>query len=164
MVSSFSPHIEAGRRSRSRRQKTAPTLGVRLRTRLRAAELDRLLAGGADPAETPELKLRADRLTGRARRRRLANSLEEAVRIAESREVRVTSMPPLARREIRAARASLIELALALRSERQVSPAGVALAQRLLTDGSGPLYVTAGYDALWLAARRATVALELTAA
>jgi hypothetical protein len=143
--------------------RTGPMLGVRLRAIARRTRLDRRLAEGADPAESPELTLRAQKLTGRAYRRTLADSFDEAVSIAEGREVRLSAVPPLATREIRAARAALLELARALRSERRVAPSGVALAQHLLTDGSGPLYVTAEHDALWHAARNATVALELAA-
>jgi hypothetical protein len=161
MASAFSPEVEADGPFESRAA-AAPKLGARLRARLNSSQLDRRLADGADPAESPELTLRARRLTGRTYRSRLADSLDEAVRVAERREVRVSAVPPLAAREVRASRASLIELALALRGGGPVAPAGVALAERLLIDGSGPLYVTSGHDALWLAARRATVALELS--
>lgn len=160
MASSISPQIDVGRPFDSLAE-TAPRVGARLRARLHAGRLDGRLADGTDPHESPELALRAHRLTARSHRRRLAESLEQAVDTAAGCEVRVSAAAPLARREVRAARAGLLELAAALRSDGEVSPAGVALAQRLLTDGSGPLYVTSGHDALWLAARRATVALEL---
>jgi hypothetical protein len=160
MASSLSPHLHTGP-AFGEDAPTGLTLGVRIRALVHRGRLDGMLADGADPASSAELALRASRLTRRGYRRALADSFDEAVSIAEGRELRLSAVPPLARREVRAARAALLELSRALRSERHVSPAGVALAQRLLTDGSGPLYLTAEHDALWHAARRATVALEL---
>jgi len=162
MASSLSPHFETAHGIRDEVQ-TGPGVGVRLRTLVRRGRLDSMLAEGADPASSPELALRGQRLTRRAYRRALADSFDEAISVAEGRELRLSAVPPLATREVRAARAALLELSRALRSQRQVAPAGVALAQRLLTDGAGPLYLTSEHDALWHAARRATVALELTA-
>ncbi len=162
MASSLSPHFQTAPGFRDDAE-TGLTVGVRLRTLVRRGRLDRMLADGADPASSAELALRGRRLTRRSYRRALADSFDEAVSIAEGRELRLSAVPPMATREIRAARAALLELSRALRSERQVAPAGVALAQRLLTDGTSPLYLTSEHDGLWHAARRATVALELTA-
>ena len=162
MASSISPHFDSAARFGGGTD-SAPPLAARVRAILNRRRLDTMLADGADPSATPELALRGQRLTRRAYRRTLADSFDEAVSIAEGRELRLYTAAPLATREIRAARAALLELSRALRSERHVAPAGVALAQRLLTDGASPLYLTAEHDALWHAARRATVALELTA-
>ena len=139
------------------------SLAARIRALLRSARLDRELADGTSPYASPELTLRARKLTRSAYRRTLANSLDEAVSIAEGRQQRVNPAAPLATREVRAARAALLDLARSLRARGDVSPQGVAMAQRLLTDGSGPLYVTREHDALWHAARRATEALRLMA-
>jgi hypothetical protein len=160
MASSLSPHFQT-RHAVGEDALTGAALGVRFRALVRRGRLDAMLADGADPASSAELALRANRLTTRAYRRALADSFDEALSIAEGRELRLSAAAPLARREVRAARAALLELSRALRSDRQVSPAGVALAQRLLTNGDSPLYMTAEHDALWHAARRATVALEL---
>jgi hypothetical protein len=162
MASSLSPRFETSRGFRDDAQ-TGPTVGVRLRALVHRGRLDRMLADGADPGSSRELALRGQRLTRRTYRRALADGFDEAVSTAEGHELRLSAGPPLAAREVRASRAALLELSRALRSERQVAPAGVALAQRLLTDGTGPLYLTSEHDALWHAARRATVALELTA-
>jgi hypothetical protein len=137
-------------------------LAVRVRAVLRSRALDRALAAGTDPGATPELSIRAQKITALANRRALANSLDQAVTVAEGRELRLSAVP-LATREIRAARSQLLELARALRGEGPVSPEGVALVEHLITDGTGPLYVTAEHDALWRAAKRATEALRVTA-
>ena len=52
------------------------------------------------------------------------------------------------------------KLALALREQDAVSPRGVALAEQLLTDGTGPLYIERTNDALWRAAVDALEALR----
>lgn len=122
--------------------------------------LDWALAGGADPGSSPEPAIRAQKLTSRAHRRAIADSFDEAVSVAEGREPRISAAPPLATREIRAARAALIQLARTLRDEGTVSAEGVALAQELLSDGCGPLYVSGENHGLWRAARRATEALR----
>jgi hypothetical protein len=49
------------------------------------------------------------------------------------------------------------------RSHTVVNASGVVLAQRLLTDGTGPLYIEARNDELWRAAREASAALEARA-
>jgi hypothetical protein len=62
---------------------------------------------------------------------------------------------------VRAARAALRDLAFALRSDGPVSAQGVALTERLLTDGTSPLYLERTNDALWRAAVEATQALRV---
>ncbi len=140
-----------------------PSLGVRVRALVHGRALDRELAEGTDPSASPELSMRARKITAPAYRRMLANSLDEAVSVAEGRELRLSAVPPMATRDIRSARSALLELARSLRGEGPVSAEGVALAQRLVTDGSGPLFLTGEHDALWHAARQATEALRVTA-
>jgi hypothetical protein len=133
---------------------------VRVRTGLRRASLDRLLAEGVTPAESPELGLRALQLTRARHRRALAKSLEEVVSVAQGERRWRTASPPLARRDVRASRSELIQLAQVLRENRDVYASGVALTQRLLTDGMSPLYVYGRDDELWHAARDAIAALD----
>jgi hypothetical protein len=135
-------------------------LMLRVRVLLRRERLDRSLAEGCDPLDSAELALRARQLTGPVHRGRLADSIERIVALAEGGSSRLSSAPPLLTRDVRASRAALLGLSQALREEPYVRATGVALARRLLVDGSGPLYVEAGEDALWLAARAA--AAELT--
>ncbi|HXB14187.1 MAG TPA: hypothetical protein VNV44_00455 [Solirubrobacteraceae bacterium] len=162
MASSLSPRFETASAFRAEHE-AGSRLAARMRALVHRRLLDSMLADGADPMSSPELALRAERLTAPAYRHKLADGFDDAVGLVERHEPRLTASPPLARREVRAARGALTELSGALRSERRVAPAGVALAQRLLTDGTGPLYLTAEHDGLWKAARRATVALELRA-
>ncbi len=162
-MSSLNPHLHAHadeRWSTPARGRSAIALRVRV---LRArGRLDGMLARGADPDSRPELALRAAQLTARRHRAALAGSLEDVVRTADGRRRTRTARPPLAGREVRAARAALLGLALQLRDDGEVHPAGVVLARRLITDGSGPLYIHAQHDALWHAARDAGAALAGT--
>jgi len=135
------------------------SLALRMRTAINRPRLTASLAAGQDPASNPELGLRARQLTAMRHRVAIARALEETVASAEDPRVRMSAAAPLARREVRAARSSLRRLAAALREDGEVSPRGVALAERLLTDGSGPLYVERTNDALWRAATGATEAL-----
>jgi hypothetical protein len=80
-------------------------------------------------------------LTRPRHRRALASNLEEVVSIAHGRRRGRAAAPPLAISDIRASSSLLLELAQTLRENRDVYASGVALAQHLLTDGSGPLYV-----------------------
>jgi hypothetical protein len=146
------------RRRRPRRREVA-TIRVRLRVLLRGELLDRLLIEGSDPVSTPELTLRAYQLTRRASRRRLAESIDDVVSSAGVRPRRYSTSPPLAWRAIKAASAALGELSEALREEPVVTARGVALARRLLTDGSGPLYVQTPDGTLLRAVQETSAAL-----
>lgn len=119
-----------------------------------------MIARGEDVDSSEQLTLRARQLTSMRERRRLADSLDGALSIAEGRSRHVSSAPPLARRNIRACRAALLQLSRALRHDDVVHAAGVVRARELLTDGTGPLYLEARQDALWHALRRANGALE----
>ena len=134
-------------------------LRLRLRVMLRSGHLDAMLAQGAEPTDSAELCLRARRLTSARYRRALAGRLEEIVSVAERPGPRLSAAPPLQKRDVRAARAALLELAHSLRSENGVMSAGVALAQRLMTDGASPLYASSHDDALWQAVRHARAVL-----
>jgi hypothetical protein len=144
----------------SRTASGRPHSGLFTSVLLARGRLDELLANGADPADSPELALRAQQLTSERNRRTLADSFERIVAIAEGPEPARNASPRLARRDVMACRATLLDLARALRDYADVNPRGVALAQRLITDGTGPLYSRAGDDALWRAAHDANAALD----
>ena len=74
-----------------------PSLASRIRTRLRRARLDRQLAHGTDPADGPELTLRAAQLDAAAERARIANLLVEAVGDARRGEPVTFGCDPSAR-------------------------------------------------------------------
>lgn len=164
-MSSLSPHLTRHVSTPTRREErpAASSLRGRLRVLLHRGALDRELAEGADADIREDLALRAAQLTAPGHRRTLADSLDEAVAIAEGQGPRITSSPPLASRDVRAARAALLSLSRELREPGAVRAQGVAIAQRLLTDGTGPLYVESrDDDALWQLARRASLALRTT--
>jgi hypothetical protein len=99
-------------------------------------------------------------LTRARYRRALASNLEQVVSIARGRRRARAAAPPLATRDIRASSSVLLELAQTLRENRDVYASGVALAQHLLTDGSGPLYVCGLDDELWHATPDAIAARD----
>lgn len=157
-MSSPTPHISSPARPLGRRR---TPIGLQARVLLHRSRLDGELLKGIDPARSPELQLRARQLTAGRHRRALADSLQEVMRSSErSTSPRISAAVPVVRAEVRAARAALLDLECSLRREGEVRPAGVVLAARLLTDGSGPLYVRSEHDALWHAAREACAALD----
>ena len=158
-MSSLTPHISTHRRRDARPRQASP-IGLRMRVFLRRGRLDAMLAGGAPCGESPELVLRASQLSDERNRRHLAGSLEAIVRAAHGRGQRRSARPSLATRDVRATSTQIMRLARDLRECPQVTPAGVAMTQRLLTDGSGPLYVYGQDDALWRAVRDASAALH----
>jgi len=154
-MSSLTPHLSEHRLHSHRRRSPRVRVGVLLRR----GHLDAMLAAGAGSGESPELALRAGQLSDMRNRRVLAHRLEEIVRTANGRGSWRSARPPLAARDIRAASMQLMQLARDLCEQPEVEPAGVALTQRLLTDGTGPLYVYGQNDALWRAVRDARAAL-----
>ena len=160
-MSTTHSHLPARAAARPSYSRPTLRLGVRLRALTHRAKLDAMLLDGTDPTGSAELQLRASQLTGGRYRDMLARSLVESVEAAEGERRRSMASIPLAYGEVRAARAALLELANGLRGEGPVAPAGVVLAERLVTDGAGPLYIASEHDALWRAARRASAALML---
>jgi hypothetical protein len=133
------------------------TFGARVSARLRAAALDRALAGGAVPESDVAVTLHARRLISPTTRRQLAYTLRGIVESA-----RRPSRPPARWPDAQVARAGSDLLALAERLERReaVDARGVARVRVLLSDGGGPLHVNRDADGLVQAAREAVAALE----
>ena len=133
----------------------------RMRARMRATALDRMLAAGVSPESDVALALHAARVYGPPQRRLLARSL---VRIAEasqnpSRRLAV----PYGREAVHQVRAELAEVADRLGRDGPVSVHGVARVRLLLSDGSGPLYRATEPDQLLQELRSALVALDSAA-
>jgi hypothetical protein len=117
-----------------------PGLIVRAQVWIRALELDAALAGGADPAKSEELELRAKQLADRKTRNQLSAAITNLIRIADSRRAPIaTPNPPFRPKQVRANRSVLFELAERLRGPRSVALQGMALTSLLLNDGRGPL-------------------------
>lgn len=124
----------------------APSAPTRLRARTRRLELDRALAEGADPADSPLLAARAAQLVGRANRYRLAAALEHLALTADA-PLRPFRTAPR-RGAVQANRAALMELAGTLRAGGLLYARGVAILELVLIDGSGPAYSDARGEGL----------------
>jgi hypothetical protein len=118
----------------------APERGrlTRLLARAHAGRLDEALIGDADPARSPQLAARAAALTGPRSRAAIADGLERLLQAAEGRQ-RPTGVLPrpghvLANGDL------LHELAVELRGTAPLYAPGIAIVNRLLTDGTGPVY------------------------
>jgi hypothetical protein len=121
-----------------------PGLLLRLRVRFRAPWLDRSLAGGAHPTESPELRLRAEQLLDPRERERIARSIDDLLQLASQDRSAFLgySRIPFDRGRVRANGESLRQLAGALRRDGPLAPRGVAMAGLLLSDFRGPIYTS----------------------
>jgi hypothetical protein len=104
--------------------------------------------------------VREARMVSARSRRRLAEAIEYSVARAENPRRGITAAVPIVHEAARDARGALLDLAERLRAPRPVDADGMRQAQRLLVDGSGPLYVASTPGALRAAARRALEALD----
>jgi hypothetical protein len=129
-----------------------------LRAVLFRGRLDAQLAAGLDPQSDPALALRARQLIRARSRRRLARSVEHLVEEVDAdRNWWLSAAVPFLRDQVVAARGTLTALAGALRDAEPISPRGVAITSRLITDPASPLYVRTAPGALQL---QATAALD----
>jgi hypothetical protein len=114
-------------------------LSVLLGARLLGASLDRHLADGRAPESSRLLAARAQLLTSPTKRRRLAEHW--LALLAEAREPVTLIDPrvPVVGERIIAARTQIHELVDALLAPMPTSR-GVAMANTLLSDGSGPIF------------------------
>jgi hypothetical protein len=126
----------------------------------RGARLDRQLAAGASPHASAVLALRAQRITGRRSRRRLADGLARALHDAQGTTPGFTAAVRPHRREVLAARSVLAALDRRLRAPEPVTAHGVAMLQALLTEGTSSLYQPSEPGALGSQLRAAAAALE----
>lgn len=137
----------------------APVRGWEARRALRAARrrADAELLSTRLPS--PRLAWRTEELVGEDSRLELGRSLTDVVHSADERLL--PSASPLNRASIRALRAQLLELAARLYDlSRPVAPRGVLLVERLLYDGSGPLYSRSAPNRLGSEVQQARAALE----
>jgi hypothetical protein len=108
---------------------------------------------------SPRLAWRTQELVAAANRIDLGRSLTDVVHGADERLLPNAS--PLDRNAVRENRAELLDLASRLCAVRDaVQPRGVLLVERLLVDGSGPLYGKHDPIRLRLAVRKARAALD----
>ena len=108
---------------------------------------------GEDPASDPALALRADQLRSDRHRRRLAGWIERLVRevdLSGARPSAISAAVPVVGDQVRPARESLLSVAQTLRLAEQVSPRGVAMVERLLTNADSVIYTVSARGALEL--------------
>jgi hypothetical protein len=141
--------------------RSARSLKLRTYAMTHRGSLTRELSEGASPASSPALALRADQLTSERRRRMLARSLRHTVNEAVHPLPR-RAMFGLARRSaVLDARDPIDILVKRLHSPEPVAAEGVALVERMLTDGAwSPLYNPGPAGALRRLVVMATSALE----
>jgi hypothetical protein len=123
-------------------------MNARLLAPVRSWEARRALRGARRRADEelaatrlppPRLAWRAAELVADENRIDLARSLTDVVHAADERLLPAAS--PIARAAVRACRPQLLAIAARLfEVSKPVPPRGVVLVERLLTDGSGPLY------------------------
>ena len=107
---------------------------------LDSSALDAQLAAG-EPTTTDRLRaVRAAMLVAPAKRRQLARGWQGVVRSVGSVPSARRSVVQVRQSQVLAARDEITELIAALQAERPVAARGVAVANLLLTDGTGPLY------------------------
>ena len=128
---------------------------------LQRGALDRSIARGADPNASPELSRRARQLRSPRRRAALAQGIRNLIDAAEEPRRPYTAAVPLQRREILREREALLQLAADLVSDDQLGARGIALVDRMLTDGSSPVYSPGAEGELRRALTHARAALHL---
>ncbi|MGZ5375629.1 MAG: hypothetical protein ACXWEF_04165 [Solirubrobacterales bacterium] len=117
-----------------------PGVLTRIQVALRRRALDRALARGVDPLESPSLAVRAARSTSRRNRERLASSIEAMLIAATNPQPALSAAVQPSRAVIDVARLPLLQIETMLRAERPVYCQGVARLQLLLFDGASALY------------------------
>jgi hypothetical protein len=115
-------------------------LRVRVLARLQAPWLDLALASGADPAGSPQLERRAAHLLSHLNRVRVVGALRQSRRSAGARIDPRDPRVPVNPEEVRIAERGLVELEELMIGTAPVYCRGVAMASRIVSDGTGPLY------------------------
>ncbi len=137
------PTIASARRFQNHdRDGTRPSsLRLRMTVAARRNPLTQELAGGADPASSPERALRASQLTSERRRRQLSRTLKRTLAEARGPSVTRALVTIINRRAVLDAADAIQALIDRLSSHEPVTVKGMALAERIITDGvSSPLY------------------------
>ncbi|HEY6963398.1 MAG TPA: hypothetical protein VI408_16055 [Gaiellaceae bacterium] len=136
----------------------SPVKGWEARRALRTARrrADEEIAATRLPP--PRLAWRTAELVADENRVALARSLTDVVHAADERLLPTAT--PIARGAVRDVRPQLLEVASLLYDmSRPVTPRGVLMVERLLTDGTGPLYGETTTERLRAAVERALAAL-----
>ena len=113
---------------------------LRLRVWALSSDLDRRLAEGAWPTNSPELELRAKQLSSARARRQLSGTLTAAVEEARSPRAPWSARAPLVMTEVRRAASLLERLAEDLVTVGDPRVRGIALVSFLVCDPGSPMY------------------------
>jgi len=135
----------------------------RLLVRWRTPALDAQLAAGRPAEDERRRAVRASALVDPATRGALAGYWQEILARAARPPRPSDARVPLVRSRVLAADAEIRRLIAALRATAPVPARGVAIASRLLSDGTGPLYNPKSALDLRLAVRSAIRHLDPTA-
>lgn len=138
------------------------SIALNLHARAWSNSLDVRLGAGELPFD-PLLAARACQLLDPAQQHAIAGNLVRAVQRA-GRGAAWTASVPVSARAGSDDRDALVQLSARLAAADATDARGVALARRLLTDPDSPLFGSEDPAALWLAARRALLALGETPA
>jgi hypothetical protein len=127
--------------------------------RIRAAKLDRALAGGASPDSSRGLALRAEALRSPRMGRVLGQTLELVLaQPSEQQPLSARGWPD--RERVDATRDALAEFARRLRAGPQADARGFARVRQLLSDGGGRLFWNRSREDLEARVREAIAAHE----
>ncbi len=138
-----------------------PARITRLRTWLRRRRLDRELLAGLDPNRNVLLIERSRQLTSVSGRAEVASLLERAVGREDELQWRPNGAINVQHGAVLIATPEIETVIERLRGPDPVSPQGVVLIHRLLSDGAGPLYYDSGDDRqLAVVVRRIAASLE----
>ncbi len=139
----------------------ARSVSLRLRAAARRSQLTRALAEGADPGARPELELRAAQLTSRRNRNSLARTMRRIVAEARQPAMSRSRVVFIRRGAVLDAEAAITAMIERLRSSKPVQAKGIALAERIITDGDqSPLYNPSEPEALRRLIAGATAAMD----
>lgn len=117
---------------------SSPTLATRVLAAVRCKALDRQLADGADPADSPALNVRAAQLTQPPVRERIATALERWATASTGTPRRFEARPPDA--AIARNQHELRELAALLRGRAPLYVSGIARLRLVIVNGTGLAY------------------------
>jgi hypothetical protein len=130
---------------------------------VRSSSLDRQLADGSAPESSRLLAARAHQLVGVPMRHAVAQGWQHLVARARTAPVIRSSRVQLPRRSIVACEPEINEMVEALTRPLPSSARGVATANWLLSDGTGPLYQCRHPEDLRAVLRRAIAQLDPSA-
>lgn len=113
----------------------------RIVARLRARSIDEKLLHGRISEASPAVLVRRARLLQRRHRAAVASGLRKIVAAARRRDWNMfAAQLPLREAEILESEPLILTLADELEHEESISPRGVIMSDRLVTDGGSPIY------------------------